>query len=400
MEVELLPGFETATGTDELLVEIVEDVNPLTNDYPGGEGSYESYGYYRYGFNGKENDNEVKGSGNQQDYGERNYDPRIGRLLSVDPLRKKFPFYTPYNFAANKPIWCIDYLGLQDLPATNPSNGNIMSKDKFAQAALSTLNYQEAIKRNENVVLRINYEVIPDGVSISDINSRERYSYTLNLNTAKGFNPPTTRSAPTTYIDMSGQYFADGRSATRENFTMRFGNEPAFRFGQTVTTSPVMTPQVSTTPIVAPFDRNNSTLPTASVNTVNNFISTIPETATNLNATVGIGFSQGQTGIAGPFPNATLLANARGLTIQGLFSNAGLALSLNPPAFNTRPQISVSYQTNNMVQTATSVTTQPIRQALNSNGASIGAIQSNGTSSTTTVPNGGTVPASGTTWNN
>ena len=24
---------------------------------------------YRYGFNGKENDNEVKGEGNQQDYG-------------------------------------------------------------------------------------------------------------------------------------------------------------------------------------------------------------------------------------------------------------------------------------------------------------------------------------------
>jgi len=26
---------------------------------------------YRYGFNGKENDNEVKGEGNQQDYGLR-----------------------------------------------------------------------------------------------------------------------------------------------------------------------------------------------------------------------------------------------------------------------------------------------------------------------------------------
>ena len=26
---------------------------------------------YRYGFNGKENDNEIKGEGNQQDYGLR-----------------------------------------------------------------------------------------------------------------------------------------------------------------------------------------------------------------------------------------------------------------------------------------------------------------------------------------
>jgi hypothetical protein len=51
----------TASGTDELLVETQAGSGVLSNDYPGGEGSYESYGYYRYGFNGKENDNEVKG---------------------------------------------------------------------------------------------------------------------------------------------------------------------------------------------------------------------------------------------------------------------------------------------------------------------------------------------------
>jgi len=40
---------------------------------------------YRYGFNGKENDNEVKGLGIQQDYGMRIYDARLGKFLSVDP---------------------------------------------------------------------------------------------------------------------------------------------------------------------------------------------------------------------------------------------------------------------------------------------------------------------------
>jgi RHS repeat-associated protein len=66
---------------------------------------------YRYGFNGKENDNEVKGSGNQQDYGMRIYDPRIGRFLSVDPLTRTYPYYSPYQFAGNKPIWAIDLDG-------------------------------------------------------------------------------------------------------------------------------------------------------------------------------------------------------------------------------------------------------------------------------------------------
>ncbi len=68
---------------------------------------------YRYGFNGKENDNEVKGSGNQQDYGMRIYDPRIGRFLSVDPLTAKFPYYTPYQFSGNSPIKFIDLDGLE-----------------------------------------------------------------------------------------------------------------------------------------------------------------------------------------------------------------------------------------------------------------------------------------------
>jgi len=70
---------------------------------------------YRYGFNGKENDNDVKGEGNQQDYGMRIYDPRVGRFLSVDPLTKSFPWYTPYQFAGNKPILCIDLDGAEDV---------------------------------------------------------------------------------------------------------------------------------------------------------------------------------------------------------------------------------------------------------------------------------------------
>jgi len=42
--------------------------------------SYSAQTGYRYGFNGKENDNEVKGEGNEQDYGMRIYDPRVGNF--------------------------------------------------------------------------------------------------------------------------------------------------------------------------------------------------------------------------------------------------------------------------------------------------------------------------------
>ncbi len=72
-----------------------------------------SSGSYRYGFNGKENDNDVKGNGNQQDYGMRIYDPRLGRFLSVDPLTKNYPMLTPYQFASNRPIDGLDLDGLE-----------------------------------------------------------------------------------------------------------------------------------------------------------------------------------------------------------------------------------------------------------------------------------------------
>jgi RHS repeat-associated protein len=59
---------------------------------------------YSYGFNGKEKDNEVKGDGNSYDFGERIYDSRLGRWLSLDPLMKKYAGLSPYNFTFNNPI--------------------------------------------------------------------------------------------------------------------------------------------------------------------------------------------------------------------------------------------------------------------------------------------------------
>lgn len=87
---------------------------------------------YRYGFNGKENDNEVKGEGNQQDYGMRIYDPRLVRFLSVDPITKSYPELTPYQFASNTPIQAIDLDGLEAIAYVEAlalySNGDVHIK--------------------------------------------------------------------------------------------------------------------------------------------------------------------------------------------------------------------------------------------------------------------------------
>ena len=68
---------------------------------------------YRFGFNGKEKDFEVKEDGTVQDYGFRIYDGRFGRFLSIDPLTSSYPWYTPYQFAGNTPIQASDLDGLE-----------------------------------------------------------------------------------------------------------------------------------------------------------------------------------------------------------------------------------------------------------------------------------------------
>ncbi len=70
---------------------------------------------YRWGFNGKETDNEVNGAGNSLDFGARIYDSRLGRWSSIDPLQAKYPFLSPYIFAAENPILFIDKEGKENV---------------------------------------------------------------------------------------------------------------------------------------------------------------------------------------------------------------------------------------------------------------------------------------------
>ena len=102
--IEFLPGFESGNGDA-----FVAYIDPEAMSGSVGAGS----GLYRYGFNGKENDNEVKGEGHQQDYGMRIYDGRLGKFLSVDPLSRDYPWYTPFQFSGNNPIRFIDLDGAE-----------------------------------------------------------------------------------------------------------------------------------------------------------------------------------------------------------------------------------------------------------------------------------------------
>ena len=57
---------------------------------------------YKYGFNGKKNDNSI-GEGNL-DFGARILDVRLGRWLGVDKYTDKYPNVSPYVFCINSPL--------------------------------------------------------------------------------------------------------------------------------------------------------------------------------------------------------------------------------------------------------------------------------------------------------
>ena len=144
----------TATCTQGVQVANVksaQDYYPFGSTMPG---RVFNSGEYRFGFNGKEMDDEVKGAGNSLDYVARIYDPRVGRWLSLDPEAQKYPQYSDYSFITNSPLSFIDPTGTIVEPADNLTSNEkerVMAAIKLSSEKvpnlynyLNTLRYHKA----------------------------------------------------------------------------------------------------------------------------------------------------------------------------------------------------------------------------------------------------------------
>ena len=96
-----------------------EEYHPFgTTSYRSGRTETE-VSLKRYKYLGKERDEET----GLYYYGARYYAAWICRFVSVDPLQFEYPYYTPYQYAGNKPISYIDLDGLEEAkPKMNDSN--------------------------------------------------------------------------------------------------------------------------------------------------------------------------------------------------------------------------------------------------------------------------------------
>ena len=93
-------------------VNFVADQKSSPNYYPFGmsmPGRSYTGKNYRYGFNGQEKDDEIKGSANSYTASFWEYDPRLGRRWNTDPII--FSWQSTYSCFNNNPLLFIDPSG-------------------------------------------------------------------------------------------------------------------------------------------------------------------------------------------------------------------------------------------------------------------------------------------------
>jgi RHS repeat-associated protein len=138
-------------------------------EMPGRSFSVEEY---RYGFNGKENQDELMANNNSQDFGARMYDARVGRWWGMDYMANKYHDLTPYHFVANNPIMYVDKDGKDYTVTVNHNTKTILIQADYyvvdqetKVAALAGI--QKWIETNGNFTYevghgkeKINYDIV------------------------------------------------------------------------------------------------------------------------------------------------------------------------------------------------------------------------------------------------
>jgi RHS repeat-associated protein len=153
--------WETGSGPIEDCANLAPDSNPIVAGIGG----------YRYGFQGQEKDDEIKGAGNSVNFKYRVHDPRLGRFFAVDPLIKKYPHYSSYSFSGNKVIAHIEIEGLEDIYYLEGTD----SKENAAMALFKASSVgNELIEHFTNEELNNGYDIIFYQDNLKDSKGRKQ----------------------------------------------------------------------------------------------------------------------------------------------------------------------------------------------------------------------------------
>ncbi|WP_426063176.1 RHS repeat-associated core domain-containing protein [Flavobacterium sp. DSP2-3-1] len=156
-----IPMFITDAVPSSGLKSFNADVLSYNDYYPFGMLVPNRHGNstaYRYGFNGMEKDDELKGEGNSYDFGARLYDPRVGRWFKMDAEFSKLPNLSPYGYVNNNPLLFIDPDG----------NFLIDVHKRITRNAFSKVNGRYLSMKQQKAIIAFRNGIVGNGVSYYD----------------------------------------------------------------------------------------------------------------------------------------------------------------------------------------------------------------------------------------
>jgi RHS repeat-associated protein len=176
--------------------------------------------FYRYGFNGMEGDSEFKGQGNSYTTEFRQYDARLGRWLSLDPMEKKYPSFSPYSAFNNNPIYFIDPKGLEgeDPKSSKTEKGAGNKELKLPQDAVVKGRF---VDQDKNGVINHGKKILdakPGDVDRFSIGDKD---YVANFDSKGKFNG---------YVNKAGEMYSFNENKSNGNSPKsNFSNQLSFR---------------------------------------------------------------------------------------------------------------------------------------------------------------------------
>lgn len=158
---------------------------------------HEDYANGRFGFQGQEMDNELKGKGNSINYKYRMHDPRLGRFFAVDPLFREYAYNSTYAFSENRVVDGIELEGLEYANSVENAFSWIQHGFSYYFAGLAdlfTFHSSSSVtlaNKNINTSSTISYEISTSGMSNAflshSVNSDDYF--TLDFDFVTKFSP-------------------------------------------------------------------------------------------------------------------------------------------------------------------------------------------------------------------
>jgi RHS repeat-associated protein len=167
---------------------------------------------YRYGFNGKEEVDEMIGESNGYDFGARMYDARLGRWWSVDPKLALAPGWTTYRSFFCNPLRYLDSDGQWEWDVT----GNLVAQkgdNSYSMAIFLGTSQQNASK----ILNRSGVYPNSKGVlNLKEGQSLSKSTLWIESKSESGIVVNNTIEATNHYLDGNGEAADVGDRTTRE----------------------------------------------------------------------------------------------------------------------------------------------------------------------------------------